>query len=135
MGYESNKGIFENDVWDIGSLDVGETVRLNITTISNALGTIINGAGADANEYDWNRSNNHDDDSIDVRPVADLSITKLVDNNSPRYGEMVKVYTIGASKEICGGPHAENTKDLGKFRIAKEQSSSAGVRRIKAVLE
>ncbi len=52
-----------------------------------------------------------------------------------RYGEVVKVYTIGASKEICGGPHAENTKDLGKFRIAKEQSSSAGVRRIKAVLE
>jgi alanyl-tRNA synthetase len=52
-----------------------------------------------------------------------------------RYGEVVKVYTIGASKEICGGPHAENTGDLGKFRIAKEQSSSAGVRRIKAVLE
>ena len=52
-----------------------------------------------------------------------------------RYGEVVKVYTIGASKEICGGPHADNTKDLGKFRIAKEQSSSAGVRRIKAVLE
>ena len=53
-----------------------------------------------------------------------------------KYGEIVKVYSMGDfSKEICGGPHAENTKDLGKFRIAKEQSSSAGVRRIKAVLE
>lgn len=52
-----------------------------------------------------------------------------------RYGDVVKVYTIGISKEICGGPHAANTGELGKFRIVKEQSSSAGVRRIKAVLE
>lgn len=52
-----------------------------------------------------------------------------------RYGDVVKVYTIGSSKEICGGPHAANTGELGKFRIVKEQSSSAGVRRIKAVLE
>lgn len=52
-----------------------------------------------------------------------------------RYGDVVKVYTIGISKEICGGPHAANTGELGKFKIVKEQSSSAGVRRIKAVLE
>ena len=53
-----------------------------------------------------------------------------------RYGETVKVYTIGDySKEICGGPHAKNTRDLGKFVITKEQSSSAGVRRIKAELK
>ncbi len=51
-----------------------------------------------------------------------------------KYGERVKVYTIGFSKEICGGPHAKNTGDLGRFEIVKEQSSSAGVRRIKAVL-
>ena len=52
-----------------------------------------------------------------------------------RYGELVKVYTIGTySKEICGGPHASKTSELGKFKIQKEQSSSAGVRRIKAVL-
>ncbi len=50
--------------------------------------------------------------------------------------EKVKVYTIGTvSKEVCGGPHAQNTGDLGHFRILKEESSSAGVRRIKAVLE
>lgn len=52
-----------------------------------------------------------------------------------RYGERVKVYTIeGYSKEICGGPHAQNTAELGTFRIVKEQASSAGVRRIKAVI-
>ena len=53
-----------------------------------------------------------------------------------KYGEIVKVYTIGnLSKEICGGPHVENTSVLGHFKITKEESSSAGVRRIKAVLE
>lgn len=53
-----------------------------------------------------------------------------------KYGEKVKVYTMGKySKEICGGPHAARTGELGHFRIIKEQSSSAGVRRIKAVLE
>lgn len=53
-----------------------------------------------------------------------------------KYGEKVKVYTMGKySKEICGGPHAARTGELGHFRIVKEQSSSAGVRRIKAVLE
>ncbi len=52
-----------------------------------------------------------------------------------KYGELVKVYTVpGYSKEICGGPHAKNTAELGTFKIKKEQSSSAGVRRIKAVL-
>lgn len=53
-----------------------------------------------------------------------------------KYGEKVKVYTMGNfSKEICGGPHASHTGELGHFKIIKEQSSSAGVRRIKAVLE
>jgi len=57
-----------------------------------------------------------------------------------KYESQVKVYTIGApeaffSKEVCGGPHVERTGGLGKFSIQKEQSSSAGVRRIRAVLE
>ena len=57
-----------------------------------------------------------------------------------KYGEKVKVYTAGegnniASREICGGPHVDRTGILGKFKIQKEESSSAGVRRIKAVLE
>ena len=52
-----------------------------------------------------------------------------------KYGERVKVYTMGPfSREICGGPHASNTGDLKSFKILKEESSSAGVRRIKAVI-
>ena len=53
-----------------------------------------------------------------------------------KYGEKVKVYTMGKySKEICGGPHASHTGELGTFKIKKEEASSAGVRRIKAVLQ
>ena len=53
-----------------------------------------------------------------------------------KYEDSVKVYSIGDfSKEVCGGPHVENTGELGRFKIVKEQSSSAGVRRIRAVLE
>ncbi|MCL2544764.1 MAG: alanine--tRNA ligase, partial [Clostridia bacterium] len=52
-----------------------------------------------------------------------------------RYGERVQVYSMGPyAKEICGGPHAASTGELGSFKIAKEESSSAGVRRIKAVI-
>lgn len=56
-----------------------------------------------------------------------------------KYGDVVKVYTVGEgdyifSREICGGPHVKNTSELGGFKIKKEESSSSGVRRIKAVL-
>ncbi|MCD4705400.1 alanine--tRNA ligase [bacterium] len=55
---------------------------------------------------------------------------------SNKYGNQVKVYSISDfSKEICGGPHVNNTSELGHFKIKKEQSASSGVRRIKAVLE
>ncbi|MFH1333123.1 MAG: alanine--tRNA ligase [archaeon] len=53
-----------------------------------------------------------------------------------KYGEKVRVYFIGDySKEICGGPHTSNTSNLGHFKIKKEEASSSGVRRIKAVLD
>lgn len=53
-----------------------------------------------------------------------------------KYADKVKVYTIGDfSKEICGGPHVVNTSSMGRFKILKEESSSRGVRRIKAILE
>ncbi|HUS50779.1 MAG TPA: alanine--tRNA ligase, partial [Candidatus Paceibacterota bacterium] len=57
-----------------------------------------------------------------------------------KYGEKVKVYLIGEpgyeiSREICAGPHVKNTRELGKFKIKKEESIAAGVRRIKAILE
>jgi len=53
-----------------------------------------------------------------------------------KYGDIVSVYKIGdVSLELCGGPHVSNTSELGHFKIKKEESSSSGVRRIKAVLE
>ena len=53
-----------------------------------------------------------------------------------KYPDIVTVYFIGeVSKELCGGPHVKNTKELGHFKIVKEEASSAGVRRIKGILE
>ena len=52
-----------------------------------------------------------------------------------KYPDIVTVYSIGTvSKELCGGPHVKNTSELGVFKIKKEEASSAGIRRIKAVL-
>lgn len=79
-------------------------------------------------------------DALDVK-FDEMSVEQAKQNGAiglfeNKYGEKVKVYKIGDySKEICGGPHVANTKDLGHFKIKKEQSSSAGIRRIKAVLE
>jgi alanyl-tRNA synthetase len=65
----------------------------------------------------------------------------LFEEKYAELGNQIKVYTVGPpdgeyfSREICSGPHVEHTGILGKFRIKKEQASSAGIRRVKAVLE
>ncbi|MFA6355249.1 MAG: alanine--tRNA ligase [Candidatus Paceibacterota bacterium] len=65
-----------------------------------------------------------------------VKIVKNLSFDLSKYGDIVKVYKIGDfSAEFCGGPHVENTGLLGHFKIQKEEASSAGVRRIKAVLE
>lgn len=72
--------------------------------------------------------------------VAEMSVEEAKNQGAiglfeDRYADKVKVYSIGDfSKEICGGPHASNTGSFGTFKIQKEESSSRGVRRIKAVL-
>jgi len=67
--------------------------------------------------------------------VDDATAQGAIGLFTSKYGEKVKVYSIGNfSKEICGGPHVQNTKELGTFKIKKESSSSRGIRRIKAVL-
>ena len=74
--------------------------------------------------------------SMDVMTLEQARAGGAIALFGEKYGEKVKVYTIGDfSKEVCGGPHVEHTGTLGKFVIQKEQSSSAGVRRIRAVLE
>ncbi len=69
-------------------------------------------------------------------PLEEAKASGAIGLFESKYDTVVKVYTMGEySKEICGGPHASRTGELGKFKIKKEESSSAGVRRIKAVLE
>jgi alanyl-tRNA synthetase len=68
--------------------------------------------------------------------VAEAKQASAIGLFEERYGEKVKVFSIGDfSREICGGPHTDNTGSLGRFAITKEESSSRGVRRIKAVLQ
>jgi alanyl-tRNA synthetase len=71
--------------------------------------------------------------------VADAKNKGALGLFTQKYGEKVKVYTVGEdnvffSRELCGGPHVENTSELKKFKIIKEEASSAGIRRIKAIL-
>ena len=74
--------------------------------------------------------------TMDEMSVDEAKAQGAIGVFSTKYGEKVKVYTIGKySKEICGGPHAKTTGELHHFRIVKEEASSAGVRRIKAVLD
>ncbi len=74
--------------------------------------------------------------SMETMSLEDAKAAGAIAFFDSKYGEMVKVYSVGDfSKEVCGGPHVERTGTMGTFRIQKEQSSSAGVRRIKAVLE
>lgn len=71
-------------------------------------------------------------EEMTIEEARDTGATGLFES---KYGDLVKVYTIGDfSKEICGGPHANNTSELGQFKIKKEEAVSSGVRRIKAVL-
>lgn len=74
--------------------------------------------------------------TVEEMTVAEAKASGALGVFDNRYGEKVTVYTIGnLSKEICGGPHAKNTQDLHHFKIIKEEASSAGIRRIKAILD
>ncbi len=143
----------------------GKTVSLHTAThlllasLRQVLGNHVYQKGSnitpDRLRFDFSHSQKLTDDEkkavedlVNEKIQADLSIkteTMTVDEAKKqgaigvfgeKYGDKVKVYSVGGfSKEICGGPHVERTGEMGHFRIKKEQSSGAGVRRIKAVLE
>ena len=80
----------------------------------------------------------NEDLEVTVREMSKEEAVKIGAEHSfiDRYPDIVTVYFIGGvSKEICMGPHVKSTKEIGKFKIVKEEASSAGVRRIKAVIE
>ncbi|MCL2193192.1 MAG: alanine--tRNA ligase, partial [Treponema sp.] len=78
--------------------------------------------------------------SVETMGIDDAKASGAIALFGEKYEAQVKVYSVGSgadlfTREVCGGPHVERTGELGKFRVQKEQSSSAGVRRIRAVLE
>lgn len=124
--------MFGNDVHQCGSNITPERLRFDfnidrkltpeeLATIENEVNNNIKKA-IDVEFYE-----------LPIEKAKEMGATGIFDD---KYGEVVKVYKIGdVSIEMCGGPHAKNTSELNKFKIVKEESSSAGVRRIKAVLE
>jgi alanyl-tRNA synthetase len=79
---------------------------------------------------------------LELNEAKEKGAIGVFDDKYAALGEKLKVYTIGGSKEdrvfskeVCGGPHVQNTSELGKFKIIKEESVGSGVRRIKAILE
>jgi alanyl-tRNA synthetase len=163
-----------------GLADAGEettklhtTAHLMLAALRQVLGDQIEQKGsnitAERLRFDFNNPDKLTDDQIKKVEaivnknieadlpvmVEEMSIEEAKNSGatgsfSDRYGEKVKVYTIGCpsipsghsgsgetivSREICGGPHADHTGVLGHFKIIKEESSSAGIRRIKSILE
>jgi len=74
--------------------------------------------------------------TMEIMPIEEAKKSGAMALFGDKYEDVVKVYSIGSfSREVCGGPHVERTGGMGTFKIVKEQSSSAGVRRIRAVLD
>ena len=88
--YSSTCGVYENGVWVIDYLNVGQSECLNISCHVNELGVIVNNVSVMADEYDVDMSNNHDDELIDVLPVSDLSIEKFANVSTANYNDLVK---------------------------------------------
>ena len=87
---DDGEGSYNDNIWNIGELAVGESVSLLIRTLVNGTGYIINIAEVSGNEYDCNLTNNKNNESINVSNAADLQIDKKVDNKNPLLGDIVK---------------------------------------------
>lgn len=83
--YDKKTGIL-----NIDSLNIGESKIINIKTLVNKTGTFINEASVSGREYDWNLTNNYDNQSIDVEVCADLAIEKLVNDTNPKFNSLVE---------------------------------------------
>ena len=154
-------GMFKGGLQSGGEMETKyhTTTHLLHTALCKVLGGEINQKGsnitAERLRFDFNFPEKLTDEQI--KEVESI-VNKAIDDNLPvkmtemsiedakasgaigvfenKYGDKVKVYSIdNFSKEICGGPHVKSTGELSHFKIVKEESSSAGIRRIKAILE
>lgn len=90
--YLSSTGNYDvkSGLWNIGTLERGKSVSIDIVTLVNKTGKIANDASVSGKEYDWNLSNNYDNQSIDVEVCADLAIEKLVNDTNPKFNSLVE---------------------------------------------
>lgn len=90
--YLSSTGNYDvkSGLWNIGTLERGKSVSIDIVTLVNKTGKIANDASVSGREYDWNLTNNYDNQSIDVEVCADLSIEKLVNDTNPKFNSLVE---------------------------------------------
>ena len=86
----SNRGSYSNNVFKIGNLNVGETLRIVIITQANRTGKFVNTANITGNEYDYNMNNNTANRSVTVNPASDMEVVKLVNNSNPNFRDLVK---------------------------------------------
>ena len=154
-------GMFKGGLADAGeqSEKYHTATHLLLTALRQVLGDDVDQRGSNINSERMRFDFSHPQKMMDeeIKKVEDIVNEKIKENLpvsctemkleeakekgalgvfEQKYGNIVKVYSIGNfSKEICGGPHVENTGELGNFKIIKEEASSAGVRRIKAILE
>ena len=90
--YLSSTGNYDvkSGLWNIGTLERGKSVSIDIVTLVNKTGKIANDASVSGKEYDWNLTNNYDNQSIDVEVCADLAIEKLVNDTNPKFNSLVE---------------------------------------------
>ena len=90
--YLSSTGNYDvkSGLWNIGTLEMGKSVSIDIVTLVNKTGKITNDANVSGREYDWNLSNNYDNKSIAVDVCADLAIKKLVNDTNPKFNSLVE---------------------------------------------
>ena len=106
-----DRGSYSNNVFNIGSLNVGETLRIVIITQANKTGKFANTANITGNEYDYNMKNNVANKSITVNPSSDLEVIKLVNNSNPNLRDFVE-WTLIVKNNGPDNAHDVKVSDL-----------------------
>lgn len=96
----STKGNYDvkSGIWTIDSLAPETDETLNIYCKVNKIGKILNFVSVNSTQYDWNESNNHDNESVNAVKIADLSVIKLINNSNPNYNDLIKWTIIVSNK-------------------------------------